>query len=88
MHSHIQHEKLKNKFKALFELMITEESKPNMQEEFSIFRYKNIIEEEMIDSDQKSQENKAVDVNQIVHFQNKFVVFQNSIEKSVNLHLE
>ncbi len=30
LHAHIQHEKLKNKFKALFELMITEESKPNM----------------------------------------------------------
>jgi hypothetical protein len=30
LHSHIQHEKLKNKFKALFELMITEESKPNI----------------------------------------------------------
>lgn len=38
LHSHIQQEKLKNKFKALYELMMTEECKPNMQEEFSIYR--------------------------------------------------
>lgn len=31
--------------------MITEENKPNVQEEFSIYRYKNLIEEEMIESD-------------------------------------
>ena len=40
LHAYLQQEKLKNKFKALFELMITEENKPNIQEEFSIFRYK------------------------------------------------
>lgn len=40
LYSYLQHEKLKNKFKALFELMITEENKPNIQEEFSIYRYK------------------------------------------------
>jgi hypothetical protein len=68
LHSHIQHEKLKNKFKALFELMITEENKPNIQEEFSIYRYKNIIEEEMIETDMRNAEMKAVDVNNIVHF--------------------
>jgi len=35
-----QQYKMNNKFKALYELMITEENKPNLQEEFSIFRYK------------------------------------------------
>lgn len=30
LHSYIEHEKLKNKFKALFELMLIEESKPNI----------------------------------------------------------
>ena len=69
LHAHIEHEKLKNKFKALFELMVAEESKPNIQEEFSIFRYKNLIEEEMIENDMRSYENKGgVDVNIIVHF--------------------
>jgi len=88
LYAYIQHEKLKNKFKALFELMITEENKPNLQEEFSIYRYKNLIEEEMIESDIRTSETKGIDVNIIVHFQNKFVQFQSAIEKAVDLHLD
>jgi hypothetical protein len=88
LNAYIHHEKLKNKFKALFELMLTEENKPNMQEEFSLYRYKNLIEEEMQENDQRNSEQKGVDVNVIVVFQNKFVTFLGSIEKSVNLHLE
>ena len=41
----------------------------------------------MIDSDSRALDTKGIDVNVIVHFQNKFVEFQSSIEKSVNLHL-
>ena len=68
LNAYIHHEKLKNKFKALFELLITEENKPNLQEEFSIYRYKNLIEEEMIENDLRNSENKGVDVNVIVQF--------------------
>ena len=42
LNAYIQHVKLNNKFKALFELMITEENKPNIQEEFCIYRYKYV----------------------------------------------
>ena len=42
----------------------------------------------MIENDKANNESKGVDVNIIVHFQNKFVGFQTVIEKSVNLHLE
>ena len=48
--------------------MITEENKPNLQEEFSIYRYKNLIEEEMIENYLRNSENKGVDVNVIVQF--------------------
>jgi len=41
----------------------------------------------MIEQDGRS-DNKSVNVNQIVHFQNNFVVFLSAIEKSVTLHLE
>ena len=30
LHAYLQHEKLKNKYKALYELMCTEENKPNL----------------------------------------------------------
>jgi len=88
LYAYIQREKLHNKFKALFEMMITEDNKPNMEEEFSIYRYKNLIEEEMIENDARTSESKGVDVNIIVHFQNKFVTFQSVIEKAVELHLD
>lgn len=48
--------------------MITEENKPNLQEEFSIYRYKNLIEEEMVENDTRNSESKGVDVNIIVVF--------------------
>ena len=87
LYAYIQNEKLKNKYKSLFQLMLTEENKPSLQEEFSIYRYKNIIEEKMIESDQKYTESKGFDVNSIVTFQNKFVIFQSNLEKSVSIHL-
>lgn len=68
-------DKLRNKFKALFELMIAEENKPNLQEEFSIYVYKTSIEQEMKESDVKNNEQKGVDINVIVLFQNKFINF-------------
>lgn len=40
LYSYLQHDKLKNKFKALNELMISEETKANIHEEFAIYRYK------------------------------------------------
>ena len=38
--AYVLHTKLKNKYKALFELMLTESHKPNLQEEFAVYRYK------------------------------------------------
>ncbi|EAR83936.2 PAS domain S-box protein (macronuclear) [Tetrahymena thermophila SB210] len=88
LHAYILQGKLQNKFKSLFALMFACECKPNFQEEFSIYRYKHIIEEEMVENDVRTQESKGIEVNSIVNFQNKFVIFLNSIEKSVMLHLE
>ena len=104
IYSYIQHDKLRNKFKALNELMISEETKANIYEEFALFRYKynysklkhlikfarNMIEEEMIENDKKNKEktNNQVDVLSVINFQNKFVLFLTAIENAVNFHLE
>ena len=49
--------------------MITEEQKPNLKEEFSIYRYKNIIEDELVEEDRINTENEGgVDVNTLVNF--------------------
>jgi PAS domain S-box-containing protein len=87
--AYIQHQKIKNKFKSLFELMQATEMKPNYLEEFSIFRYKLIIEEEMIEIDMRHNNDvNGMDVNQMVLFQNNYVKFIGTIEKAVKLHHE
>ena len=88
LYSFVQQEKLKNKFKALFEIFETEQNKPTLQEEFSCHRFRNLIEEEMIEADMRNSESSGMDVNNIVNFQNKFVEFQQTIDKTVNLHLD
>jgi len=85
--AYFQQDRAQNHFKALFELMRAEENRPNIQEEFSIFRHKNIIEKEMMETDIRNSNLRGADVNIIVHFQEKFVVFQNEIGKSVNMQL-
>ena len=42
----------------------------------------------MIENDLTLNENKGIDVQSIVSFENDMVLFQTSIEKSVNLYLE
>jgi PAS domain S-box-containing protein len=88
LYAYVQREKLNNKYKALFEIMIARENKPSVEQEFAIYRYKSLIEEEIIDDDSKTSETKGIDVNIIVHFQNMFVAFQAALENAVELHLD
>jgi len=86
-HAYFQQDRMGNNFKALFELMKTEETRPDIQEEFSVFRYKNIIEKEMMESDIRNANSRGIDVNIVVYFQEKFVAFQSEIGKSVKMQL-
>lgn len=88
LYAYVQREKLNNKYKALFEIMIARDNKPSVEQEFAIYRYKSLIEEEIIDDDSKTSETKGIDVNIIVHFQNMFVAFQAALENAVELHLD
>jgi len=88
LYAYVQREKLNNKYKALFEIMIARDNKPSVEQEFAIYRYRSLIEEEIIDDDSKTSETKGIDVNIIVHFQNMFVAFQAALENAVELHLD
>ncbi len=68
--------------------MITEEQKPNIQEEFGIFRYKQLIEDELIENDTRGIQESKSDINNMVIFQKKLVNFLQRIQTSVNFHLE
>ena len=67
---YLDHEKLKLKFRSLTEMMTAEMFKPTLREKFSMFRYKYLIELDIIDTDMRNEQNKNVDVNGIVHFEN------------------
>ncbi|CAD8045670.1 unnamed protein product [Paramecium sonneborni] len=82
--SYVLQKKLKNKFKAFYELAIAQKQRLQFQDEFCIYRVMNQIELEMVESDK----NQEIDVQQIVNFQNYYIQFETAIEKSVNLHLE
>mgnify|MGYP000952821047 CR=1 FL=1 len=84
----VYHEKLKKKYQALFEIMITKENKPSLETELAIYRLETIIEEEIAEYDALQTETKGTNVNQLVYFQNKFVEFQLQIEESVTHHLD
>lgn len=53
-----------------------------------MYRFKALIEEDMLEADLLVIEEKGIDVNKIVHFQDKFVTFQKAIETSVLMHME
>jgi len=48
--------------------MVTQEQRPNLQEEFSIYRYNHVIEDEITEGDSRQIENRTIEVNVIVDF--------------------
>jgi len=88
LNAYFQQEKKKNRFKALYELMVTEENHPGLREEFAVFRYRNIIEKEMEEDEIRNTNNKELDVKLLVQFQDQYVTLQSEIHKAVNQQLE
>ena len=68
--------------------MAVKEYRPNLQEDFAIFRYKNIIEEELKESDMRNAEATGIDCSMLILFQSKFVIFNSCIEKTVLLYVD
>lgn len=83
----LQREKLDNKFKALTEMMLTKWIKPNVEQKFSMYRYKKLIEEELVEDDIRMSENKGLDVNMIVNHQAIFDAFQAALKNGMELKL-
>ncbi|CAD8197718.1 unnamed protein product [Paramecium pentaurelia] len=88
LYAFLLNDQLNNHFKALTEMMFAEDNKPSLQEELAMYHYKNIIQQKLKDMEQKTNENKGIDVNGIMVFQNTFIIFLNAVEKTVNYHIE
>ena len=78
---------MKNIHASLVELNIAIKKKPSLQQQFTIFRYRNIIEEYII---QDHQEHKHVypELTNVIEFERLFGEMQKSIEKVCNLQVE
>jgi len=80
-------EKMHNRQQALQELLQAELNKPSIDEEFIIFRYKKIIEDEIAES--KNEANQGgMDVVSEMTFHNHLRQIQANIEKSTLLYME
>jgi hypothetical protein len=79
-------EKMQSKQQALQELSQAEQNKPPFDEQFIIFRYKKIIEDEIAESQAEGQ--GGLDVVSESAFQNHLRQLQANIEKSALLHME
>lgn len=79
-------EKMNSKQQALQELLQAEQNKPSLDEEFIIYRYKKIIEDEIAESQNESQGN--LDVVTELTFQTHLRQIQANIEKATLLYME
>ena len=79
-------DKMQSKQQALQELLQAEQTQPDIQGQFIIFRYKRIIEDEIVESITEGKNN--LDVVNETTFQNTFRQLQANIEKAALLHLE
>jgi PAS domain S-box-containing protein len=79
-------EKMHSKQQALQELGQAEQNKPPFDEQFIIFRYKKIIEDEIAES--QNEGTGGLDVVSEIAFQNHLRQCQANIEKSALLHME
>lgn len=79
-------EKMEGKQTAVHELATAKQNKPPFDEQFVIFRYQKIIDDELAES--KNEGNVGLDAMSEQTFQNHLRQFQSNIEKSSMLHME
>jgi len=79
-------DRMQSKQQALQELLQAEQTEPNLEEQFIIFRYKRIVEDEIVESITEGKNN--LDVVNETTFQTTLRQLQANIEKAALLHLE
>ncbi|KRX02121.1 PAS domain [Pseudocohnilembus persalinus] len=83
-------DKMRSKQQALQELINVEQEKPSFGQQFIVYRYKSIIELELIENDNQNNGQK-IDQNENLNelsLQNHILQCRMNIERSSNLHVE
>jgi len=78
---------MKNIHASLVELNIAIKKKPSLQQQFTIFRYKQFIEDYII-QDHKENQHVYPELTNVIEFERLFGEMQKSIEKVCNLQVE
>lgn len=81
-------ERLNDKKKALEELSIAQNLKPSFDEEFLIYRYKKIIEDNLNDINQReaSNDEEEVDIVGLIAFETHLKTCIHFVQKSAEYH--
>ena len=80
--AYVFYHKLNNKYRALFELSQALTYKPSFDMEFYIYRLSKIIEFDLMNEDDKLIEEKGIDYNSLVYFNDGFAAFQKRIMRA------
>ena len=84
----VQYEKLKNTFKALHEIEITESLNKIAEEDFTCFYYKMLMEQEIIENDDKEKETTGSEFSRIMAFNEGFTEFERLLSEAINVYID
>lgn len=84
--AYIFYQRLHNKYRALYELSNALKYDPNLSIHFAIYRLSKNIEFDLTGEDDKLAEERGVDFNSLVYFNDAFAIFQKFIVKACRYH--
>jgi len=84
----VHHVKLKNTFKALHELEITETVNRRAEEDFMAFYYKMVMEHEIIENNQREKEAKGTEFSRIMAFHEGFTELEGLLSEAISHYLD
>ena len=85
--SFYQYKVMKNIHASIIELTIAQKKKPSIQYQFTIFRYKNIIEE-LIKQDHIDHKHVYPELSNVIEFERLFAEMNRAMEKVCNIQVE
>ena len=86
MMGYIFYHKLGNKYRAIFEISTAKSNKPDIGLDFAIFRFGKTIEVDLVNEDEKLAEERGVDYNSLVTFNDGYAKFKKNIMKACKYH--
>jgi len=84
----VQHVKLKNTFKALYEIEIAESLNKTAEEDFTCFSYKCLIESEIVENDEKEKETRENEWSKVMVFHEGFTELKQLFSQTITSYID